>query len=1159
MNPVEIEFLVKNNTRQGLSGVSGGIDGVEKEAAEAQKKVQALEAEIARLNKTIAATPTMDQTENIRQIEALKKQLEELQKTTKQTSLIPPDAPAVQRTYNGLNMSIQQIAREMPTLAMGPQMFFMAISNNLPIFADSVKRAREEYEMLIKSGQKGTPVWKQIIKSLFSWQTALTTGIMLLVMYGKEIGNWISGLFGATDAVEQNREAIERRLEVEKQANAEALKTQFNIRTTMAAIKQFNGTKDEEKRKIEELNTKYGETFGYYDTLSEWYDTLKSKAEEYIKVMFMQAKAQSLISAAVKADEKVKEIEAFGPEEYRPFFGKGGKLNMFFGGSRFNQYGSDAAEIEYRKALDEQKKIRDEALADAEFYQKRIQQIQEDNGINHVIEGSVKDLENTIAIKRKALKNLTNKADYDAALAEIKVYEDKLEAITGGKKKSGELVDVDQSRVKSIDKLSDMELAARQRIEEQIVELMEEGYDKQRAEAELNFRKETQRINKEEQERLALYDKLKASGAQISPNSRSTIIEQAATQRAQAAQLLAVQLAEIDQEESEDYEKLLQKYETYQQGRLRIAQQYDADIARLAEDPRNQAVAEAAKQKALEEFDVKFASQFPQFETFANRIVRMSVEDLRDLLTQAQDELDKLEASNPEDQTIGVLRAKIAKLEEQLARTGASEELAPDDNSINRWKDLHDVLRDANEDLEQIGQQVGGTAGEILQLAGRISSSIITMIGGIQTMASSAAASMSSVEKASVVLTIISTVVQAATAIASLFKGGETSLERNLRLAREFNEELRIMKERSKINSDQFDTIFGERLYDRYRQNVDVARKALERLEATYERIRNRGQEVYNEMEVGSFDGLAGLNLVAKTWESEAESIANMQVQTRHSTWFRSAKYQSLGSLLPELFDNGELNMEALRKFVEEGGENFQHLSASNQEMLRSMVDDWELYEEAVGSVNDYLTSIFGELGNTLTDALVDAFENGTNAANTFVESVGQSLRELAKNMIYSMTLGKVFEKAQQQIDELNRSDMTDEERFAGYVETMKDLIAEGLAEQTNFKQLWEQFREIASDQGLSIDSTDSSAATVQTGKPGAIETVTQESFSRVEGLVTSIQIHAANIDASMDEGIVPTLGKALDELHGIRINTDTLPLMYTLLQKFDREGIKVK
>lgn len=597
--PVEIEFLLKNRTKSGMAEVESGLDSVQQDASKTQAVIATLREEMQRLQQQVAAMPTLDQSDNIAMIEALQAKIEELESdlaristtaksasaSTKNTTLVPKDAAKAQSTFNGLNMSIQQIAREMPSLAMGPQMFFLAISNNLPIFADQVKYARMEYEALTQAGQKATPVWKQILKSLFSWQTALATGIMLLVMYGKEIGNWISGLFGATDAVEQNREALERRLEVEKQANAEALKTQFNIRATMAAIERFNGTKDEERRKVEELNTKYGETFGYYDTLSEWYDTLKSKAEEYVRVMFMQAKAQSLISAAVKADEKVKEIEAIGPEEYRPFFGKGGKLSMFFGGSRFNQYGSDAAEIEYRKALDEQKKIRDEALTDAEFYQNSIQRIQEESGINHVVEGSVKDLENTIALKRKALKDLTNKADYDAALAEIKVYEDKLKAITGGKKKTGKAGDSDKSKAQSLEKLSDMELAARQRVEEQVVELMKEGYDKQRAEAELNFQKEKQRIDKEEQERLALYDKLKASGAQVSPADRLTITAQAATQRVQAAQLLDNQLAEIDKKEEEDnrkkLEKLLGQYQDYAAQREAIERKHNTAIESL--------------------------------------------------------------------------------------------------------------------------------------------------------------------------------------------------------------------------------------------------------------------------------------------------------------------------------------------------------------------------------------------------------------------------------------------------------------------------------------------------------------------------------------------------------------------------------------------------
>lgn len=84
-------------------------------------------------------------------------------------------------------MSMAQIARELPSLAMGPQMFFLAISNNIPMFTDAVGNARKEYERLTAAGQKATPVWKQVLSSLFSWQTLMATAITLTVVYSKEI------------------------------------------------------------------------------------------------------------------------------------------------------------------------------------------------------------------------------------------------------------------------------------------------------------------------------------------------------------------------------------------------------------------------------------------------------------------------------------------------------------------------------------------------------------------------------------------------------------------------------------------------------------------------------------------------------------------------------------------------------------------------------------------------------------------------------------------------------------------------------------------------------------------------------------------------------------------------------------------------------------
>ena len=421
-------------------------------------------------------------------------------------------------------------------------------------------------------------------------------------------------------------------------------------------------------------------------------------------------------------------------------------------------------------------------------------------------------------------------------------------------------------------------------------------------------------------------------------------------------------------------------------------------------------------------------------------------------------------------------------------------------------------------------------------------------------MATSAGNELTKIEKASVVLTIIAAAVQVITAVVGLFSDQESTMERNLRLAREFNEELRIMKERSKINSDTYDSIFGDRLYDRYRQNVEVVRTALDGLSETQEQIMTRGKEVFESFSKGS-TGLANLDKVAKTWETVADSVYNMQVQTRHSTWFRSAKYKSLGSLVPELFDDGELNMEALKEFVENGGDTFKHLSDANRELLQSLVDDWETYEEAIGAVNDYLQDIFGDLGNTLTDALVDAFENGTDAADSFVESVGQAMRKLAKDMIYSNTLGQVFEDAEKRFDEINRESYSDEERFSKWSEAMQQLMTDALGQQDEFNKLWAEFRRIAAESGISIDSMENT--TQQSGKSGAMQTVSQESFSRVEGLVTSIQIHSANFDDNL-EGIVPVLGQSLNALQTIAGHTGSLPQIYELLEAIRRDGLKV-
>lgn len=169
--------------------------------------------------------------------------------------------------WNGLNVSIQQIARELPDLSVSANTFFLAISNNLPIFIDELKKARVEYELLKKSGQTATPVFKQVLSSLLSWQTVLVVGITLLSSYGGEITKWVGSLFDARkelDALEELQKDFNKaQLDGAKNAQDEAVRLNILYRAAtnlerpmkerLTAVKElkreyptyFNNIKDE--------------------------------------------------------------------------------------------------------------------------------------------------------------------------------------------------------------------------------------------------------------------------------------------------------------------------------------------------------------------------------------------------------------------------------------------------------------------------------------------------------------------------------------------------------------------------------------------------------------------------------------------------------------------------------------------------------------------------------------------------------------------------------------------------------------------------------------------------------------------------------------------------------------------------------------------------
>lgn len=105
------------------------------------------------------------------------------------------------QSWGGLGYSVQQVVRELPAATVSLNTFFLAISNNIPILIDEINRARLANKQMLAEGKQTVPVSKQIVKALFSWQTALVVVLTVLSAYGKEILQWTSNLFKAKNAV----------------------------------------------------------------------------------------------------------------------------------------------------------------------------------------------------------------------------------------------------------------------------------------------------------------------------------------------------------------------------------------------------------------------------------------------------------------------------------------------------------------------------------------------------------------------------------------------------------------------------------------------------------------------------------------------------------------------------------------------------------------------------------------------------------------------------------------------------------------------------------------------------------------------------------------------------------------------------------------------
>lgn len=514
--------------------------------------------------------------------------------------------------YNGLNMSVQQIVRELPSAAMGLNMFFLAISNNLPILTDEIKRAKAANEELKVSGQKGIPVWKQVVSSLFSWQSALMVGITLLTVHGDKVWEWAKRIIVGESAAEKMKKTLIELNEIEKNAYATQIKTRMELNGIISSIEKFNGTKEQEKQKIDELNSKYGSIFGAYNNLAQWYDVLINKGDAYINSLFAQAKAQSYIQKAMEAEQKIRDIKANGIESYRPTWGAGGQVYQFFGGGKKNQYGSDPAELAYNAALAQAENEKSNALKNAEEAQSTY--------LNEIKKGGIFDY-----------RTIINK---DA-----------------------------ERQKKEQQQLAEELLQLRRSNQQEEINLMEEGSEKKRRQIELDYQREIDEIRKQ---RKKWED---AQGGKLTSEQREVLGSRASNAMTSREKGLAEITETENQAAIEANERYLKSYGTFLQKRDAIIAEYTRKISE-ATTQGDKDILQKEMDKALSSLDLEKLKQGINWELVFGDLDKVSKESLNKVKQQLRDFKNSEEYKNMAVDQKKVIDEALNKIQSTLIDKG---------------------------------------------------------------------------------------------------------------------------------------------------------------------------------------------------------------------------------------------------------------------------------------------------------------------------------------------------------------------------------------------------------------------------------------------------------------------------------------------------------
>ena len=1151
--PVELEIFMRDLTQAGLRSVGKNVEGVE---SQTRRLIAALEqVRTEQLNQLNAAKKAgqsyTTEAANVQaltgQINGLKAGLKELQKeqAAAGATKIDIDTEAVERKTNNLRMQFSQVARELPSLAMGPQMFILAISNNLPMLADAIADVRKQNELLNASGKKAVPVWRQLLGVCWSWQTALIAAISVGIMFGKDIANWVKGLFNgkkAFDGLKKAQEDYNKEMLAQQQhAQTEAvtLKLLYDAATDAA------GGMKERTDAVRELKKEYPD---YFKNLTDEEILTGKAADSYMRLtesIMASARAQAARNSIVEQQGKVLENEQKINEAYTRLSEAENKLKevrLFFKKQEEEGFGTATAKLASENAVIK-------------------------------AETQVRKIEKEIAGYRKAIyqaNKVSKELEKDINVSDL-VFDPK--GTSGGTPTGSGNTPSGEKDYAS--RLAEARLRAEQETERLRIQIQQEGFDRRRALAKQEYEEALAAIEKQQKDTVAEMDKAKAEGSVIPQAQYDSVNEEADRMRVTAREKLNLQLQQIDKDYNKqaaqdliDYNK---QYGTYAEKRLAIAQDYARKIAKAQTDGEKQALAqEYKKETANLDFD-RFKETIDWEKIFGDldRISTDTLESLREKLKaylegigddispesfaevmdafQAIDEqladrspFEALkqgyedyrtateEVREAEQLLQDTQRTGFAVIEEYDEATGKlTAKLITQAEAEERLRNAQDKRNDAQKSLSQAansigkkGQQVVNAGNDLLDMLTSLGVSVPESIQGVLQGLGTITSSLASIDFTkpfSILTGITGTLKGVGQIIGSLFGLGSDSTERYEKL----KESLEAMNEiYDKILSKEKEMItFGGGF-----ASIDSANEAMYSL--------NKQMENYRQLAEAA--GKAGSGMFKHSYAHRSNEAIG------------AGGFAQISNLLGK-------NIQAVQDLYTLSGDELYEIMSKLPELWNGINGNIRQYLEQLVEAKDEASEIIGMLDEALTGMSSDSFYNDfisqvSDMSVTWEDMCGSFEDRLRESIIaglvsseYKQRIQDLYKQWSQAAESDNRiTDKEAEQLRNEYMQIVQDLM--------------KQRDEMADAFGWESETSGSS----QSPTTGALTTMSQDSISRFEGIGRSMQTHLINIDKSVAE-LRASAQLSNETLATIATHTAHIVLIHELMEEIKVNGIKVQ